>query len=173
MHITRIKVENVRGFLGGESATDLQLSGTPGWYVFAGRNGAGKSTLLRAVALALVGPDHARRLMQSFAGWIRNGASSALASVEVATENNDEVVGAGRPKKSFSATLTWKGVGGAPEPEMASPHPRGRGPWRGPWNENPRGWMVAGYGPFRRLTGHGTEAQRAMSGGVLDDRAIS
>lgn len=34
----------------------------------------------------------------------------------------------------------------------------------GPWADNPEGWFSAGYGPFRRLYGASTEAQRVMSG---------
>ncbi|GAB3274082.1 AAA family ATPase [Kineosporia babensis] len=33
----------------------------------------------------------------------------------------------------------------------------------GPWTDNPRGWFVAGYGPFRRLAGGGVESQRLMT----------
>lgn len=35
---------------------------------------------------------------------------------------------------------------------------------RGPWFENPRGWFIAGYGPFRRLSKASSDAQRVMLG---------
>lgn len=35
---------------------------------------------------------------------------------------------------------------------------------RGPWIDNPQGWFVAGYGPFRRLVGGSSDAQRLMLG---------
>ncbi|WP_223751405.1 AAA family ATPase [Myxococcus faecalis] len=69
------------------------------------------------------------------------------------------------PTSGFKASLTWNLSGGAQEPSLeASPKPEKvlRGPWRGPWSDNPSGWFVAGYGPFRRLTGHAADAQRLM-----------
>ncbi|MHB9863380.1 AAA family ATPase [Streptomyces sp. YIM S03343] len=39
---------------------------------------------------------------------------------------------------------------------------KGKSGPRGPWAENPIGWFCAGYGPFRRLTGGSSEAQRLM-----------
>jgi hypothetical protein len=34
----------------------------------------------------------------------------------------------------------------------------------GPWSGDRFGWFIAGYGPYRRLTGHASEAQRLMAG---------
>src|SRR3954467_8034589 len=33
-----------------------------------------------------------------------------------------------------------------------------------PWKQDPQGWFVVGYGPYRRLTGHASDAQRLMTG---------
>lgn len=177
MHIKKVSIENVRGFLDGDSATTLELSGNPGWHVFAGRNGAGKSTLLRAIALALVGPDHSRRLMPSFSGWLREKTQKATVSVDLVAQKGDEFRGVGKqPKDSFNATMSWNAVSGGSEPELTvSPEraPKLKGPWRGPWSENPSGWMLAGYGPFRRLTGHGVDAQRSMTGAAHEARLVT
>ncbi len=44
---------------------------------------------------------------------------------------------------------------------------------RGPWGENPEGWMVAGYGPFRRLSSAASDAQRLMLGAGHISRLVS
>lgn len=182
MRVTKLHITNVRGFLGDVAATNLRIAkGEPGWHVFAGRNGAGKSTLLRATALALVGPDHARALMPSFAGWIRDGASLGAAAVWVTRDSEDGLQGAGMTPKPLSAGLSWARTSEGREP-VVEPWPTSRatgekkriaGAWRGPWGPNPRGWLVAGYGPFRRLTGHAADAQRVMVGPTHQRRLVS
>lgn len=177
MYLTRFAIENIRGFLGGEGGTDLRLAdGGPGWHVFAGRNGSGKSTLLRALALALVGPDHARALMPSFAGWVRQGTDAAEIRIQLTHAGEDSFQGMGKlPKNTIDAGLTWSRSEGS-EPELNGSPDRQKklvGPWRGPWSDNPRGWLVAGYGPFRRLTGHAADAQRIMVGPYHQKRLVS
>lgn len=170
MYLTRVRIDNVRGFLGGGLATRVRLPVGPGWCVFAGRNGSGKSTLLRAVALAVAGPDFARQLMPSFAWWIRDPTRSAFVSVDFARDPQlDGLIGGGKPpQKDLQGTLAWHRSVEGSEPTLSAMPRRSQskhqGPWRGPWSENPRGWLVVGYGPFRRLTGHAAEAQRAMVG---------
>ncbi len=177
MHLTEIKIDNVRGFLDDEARTQISLPGGPGWHVFAGRNGAGKSSLLRAIALAIVGPDHARRLMPTFAGWIRKECEQASVRVKLVGDDQDAFRGGGTlPKGPISSELRWRAAGEDQEPEIGcSPVRNGKvqGPWRGPWSENPEGWLVAGYGPFRRLTGHGVDAQRSMSGAAHEGRLVT
>lgn len=43
----------------------------------------------------------------------------------------------------------------------------------GPWAPSPRGWFIAGYGPYRRLTGHASDAQRLMTGPLQIARLVS
>jgi hypothetical protein len=171
VYVTHVEISDVRGF-GGRQKVDLPLSrpgGSPaGWTVVAGRNGAGKSTFLRTIALALAGPFAARSLQESFAGWIREGGEIARVSVEVEYDNTvDRFEKTGRlPKKRFFAGLQWRRLKGA-EPtveEFSKAKTMRQTPLRGPWSEQPRGWFVAGYGPFRRLTGHASDAQRLMVG---------
>jgi len=33
-----------------------------------------------------------------------------------------------------------------------------------PWKQGPGGWFAVGYGPYRRLSGHASDAQRLMTG---------
>jgi len=178
MYLTSVEIENVRGFLDGPAKTVIALSGKPGWHVFAGRNGSGKSTLLRAIAIAIVGPDHARRLAPSFGGWVRKGASSAAVRVKMTrSKADDDYRGGGKlPKDEVAAELRWDVTPTGGEPVLTCKPQRQTkltGPWRGPWAENPGGWLVAGYGPFRRLTGHGVEAQRSMTGPDHERRLVT
>ena len=109
MHLNNIDVSNVRGFLDGAAATAIDLpSAGAGWHVFAGRNGSGKSTLLRAIALAIVGPEHARHLVPSFAGWVRKGAREGSVGVKILRGKDDACQGLGKlPKEAVSARLSW------------------------------------------------------------------
>ena len=146
--------------------------------MIAGRNGAGKTTFLRAIALALSGPTFSRTLSESFASWIREGEDESSVSVSMAyTPDEDRMRGIGKlPKQNFQGKLSWTRSVAAFEPTFnASPPQRSKlsGPWRGPWTENPEGWFVAGYGPFRRLTGHATEALRMMVGPYHVKRLVS
>ena len=117
----------------------------------------------------LAGPDFARQLVPSFAQWIRDGGPLASVQVDYCHHGGlDQFIGTGKlPNRPLSASLTWTRGTQGPEPALsASPERQTKlkGAWRGPWSENPQGWLVVGYGPFRRLTGHAAEAQRAMVG---------
>lgn len=171
MYIDEVRLSNVRGYTTGSKPISLSLrrpDGTlAGLTVLAGRNGSGKTTLLRALALALVGPGVARNLVPSFAGWISDGESSGFVRVAYQQSNDDQLSGAGAPPQQQTwAGIAWNASDGA-QPSVERSIPRGsplQAPQRGPWNENPRGWFVAAYGPFRRLSGAGAEAQRLMLG---------
>lgn len=164
--ITEIRVEGVRGFPGGEAGVNLTLARRgerpPTWVVIAGRNGAGKSTFLQAIALAVAGPSVARLLAESFNGWIRDDESEALAAVRVRFSDDDGFAAGRRPEFDPWTAIQWNRSDG-PEPTMEKGQVGGNWtPPRGPWAENPRGWFIAGYGPFRRLSPAPTEAQRLM-----------
>ncbi|MEU4835441.1 AAA family ATPase, partial [Streptosporangium sp. NPDC023615] len=170
MYVSELRVSGVRGF-SGRRDVDLRLTrpdgSHAGWTVLAGRNGSGKTTLLRALALAMAGPSVARGLMPSFDGWISEGLSEAVVAAEVVDGNMERWSG-GRPGgRSFPALLTWsRETIDDPEDEEYEPQPilqgYGDAAFRGPWADNPRGWFLAGYGPFRRLVGGSADAQRLM-----------
>lgn len=153
MHISRIQIENIRGF----REVDLDLrrpdGSLAGWTVLAGRNGSGKSTLLRAVALAIVGPEAALKLVRTFDRWIHEGEKNAWACV-----HSDEA-------PPFE--LAWQTDLEVEEPEIN-------------WNETSSSQrkragngFLAGYGPFRRLTGHARDAQDLMQGPERVARLVS
>src|SRR5699024_811397 len=99
----------------------------------------------------------------SFAGWIREGEQKATSTVQVKFSEDDQWSTTGRrPKFDPWVGLKWEAADG-PEPTIE----RERTGWswtptRGPWSENPKGWFLAGYGPFRRLSSASSEALRLM-----------
>jgi energy-coupling factor transporter ATP-binding protein EcfA2 len=167
MFVTDVRIENVRGFGAGKSAVDLTFASEKGaipqWVVVAGRNGAGKSTFLQCIAASIAGPPVARVLAESFDGWIRDGAKSAIVATRLEFSDADGFAAGRKPTFVPWAGIRWTRSEDGPEPLM-QPHRVG-GNWtatRGPWAENPKGWFLAGYGPFRRLSTAPTEAQRLM-----------
>jgi hypothetical protein len=168
MLVRAIHMENVKAFRGGSMGVDLDFmrsdGSLPRWIVVAGRNGAGKSTFLQAAALAIAGPSVARTVRETFADWIHESAAEASVLAHLQFSDNDGFTAAGRtPKLDPWIGLRWVRQERGPEPAMERAE-RGR-PWdpaRGPWAENPVGWFLAGYGPFRRLSIAPSEAQRLM-----------
>lgn len=171
MYVKSISARYVKGFKDRDGFTiDFTRpdSSFAGWTVVAGRNGTGKSSLLRMIALALVGPSVARSLSSQFAGWISQGEREAFVEVAFTSGPRDALGSGGAPaKRQPYAGLTWSLTDDGPEPVLEerrhsnAPRDAAR---RGPWSENPKGWFVAGYGPFRRLSGSASEAQRNMLG---------
>lgn len=166
MQILEIQVEAVRGVPAGSDrlALDFQSRNreVPRWIVFAGRNGAGKSTLMKSIALAIAGPSVARLLAESFDGWIRDGEDDAMAAVKLDFSDGDAFAAGRKPGFDPWTSLSWSRADG-PEPIMERNRVGGNWtPERGPWAENPKGWFLAGYGPFRRLSPAPSEALRLM-----------
>lgn len=167
MRIDKVSLKGIRGFVDEVdlSFDDPSVDEVPQWIVLAGRNGTGKTTLLRAIALAIAGPDVARRLVDSFAHWVSVGAAQGTASVQVAWDGDvDRMVESGRVAEFKPwAGIRWTRQNEGPEPAI-EPYLRGR-KWlarRGPWAENPRGWFLGGYGPFRRLSGASGDVVKLM-----------
>jgi hypothetical protein len=136
--------------------------------VFTGDNGSGKSALLKAIAIGLVGRDTARLLQPNFHRWIRQGAESHEASIEidVLQGDGDRVVGTGRePVRPFPAKLLL--TNGGKEVQLKDAVPEGKSdgyttPQRTIWANDAQGWFSCGYGPFRRVFGDSSEAARLM-----------
>jgi len=172
MYLRRAILENIRSFsdldFDFERPGDDQHASYAGWSVVLGDNASGKSTLLKAISLAIVGPDNARILQPSAAGWIREGHNSATIALQLIASPEDRWTGPGRVYGSgtpFWAELSLErrdrgivSIGSGKQYVR-----KGRGPTRGPWADSPEGWYAVGYGPFRRLYGHSPEAQRLMS----------
>lgn len=173
MYLAEVKVSGIRGFSGPRSV-DLRLTrpdgSHAGWTVLAGRNGSGKTTLLRAMALAMAGPFVARSLVPAFDGWISDDEQKGTVGAEIAFDEKWDGFASVRrdARNPFPVRLTWARqrldesgqYGAQPALHAGEKTPAMRGPWR----ENPQGWFVAGYGPFRRLVGGSADAQRLMLG---------
>ncbi|NJP93168.1 AAA family ATPase [Nonomuraea sp. FMUSA5-5] len=154
MYVSRIKVSGIRGFF-GRRALDLRLT-HPGWTVLAGRNGSGKTTLLRAIALAVSGPYVAHALNPGFPGWVSVGLDEGAVEAEVLTDPAWDLLwneGVG----TLSIGMSWEGESG--EFTVSSSDLEAS---KETWMNEPRGWFIAGYGPFRRLSGGASESQRLM-----------
>lgn len=183
MYVHEVKIENIKCFGDDDRGASIDFeraSGVfAGWTVVAGRNGAGKSTFLQAIALSLAGAESARTLQESWAGWVRQGADYATLSTRVRyAPNYDRFFETGRlPKESFWTGLRWDTTDAGPEPLMSAfketSDTSTRTATRGPWSENPSGWLVAGYGPFRRLSSAASDAQRLMLGPGHVSRLVS
>jgi hypothetical protein len=168
VHVQKIKIRNVRGF----REVDLDLTrpdGTfAGWTVLAGRNGSGKSTLLRAVAFGVAGPAVASTLAGDLTGWIKRGEDEASVEAELAL-SPQEARSLGKTSV-VKPRLTWRANERLAHLLMSD------GLNLGPWSlrQEVKGYFfLAGYGPYRRLTGHATDAQRLMAGPDQVARLVS
>ncbi|MEU0069739.1 AAA family ATPase [Streptomyces sp. NPDC006332] len=185
MYVSQILVRDVRSFHDDRRAV-LDLArpdgSYAGWTVLAGRNGSGKTTLLRAIALALAGPDNARRLVPGFEAWVSDGARWGDSCVRVVPDPELDARGnwpegsllAEASDSPFWSELRWE-QRTPRQPHEARPGGRGAGAARmepalsasngldtqggdafapgGMWDSQPTGWLMAGYGAFRRLSG--------------------
>lgn len=167
LYIKRVVLEDLRGFKKLDFEFERSNSIFAGWTVVTGDNAAGKTALIKAISLALVGPDAARALQTSLRGWVRNGAKEAVAAVQIVPGKGDKPVTGHPYEQPFWSELSLKKNGG-PDVSLQRVQKFGpagkKGPIHGPWAENPSGWFAAGYGPFRRLYGASSDAQRLMSG---------
>lgn len=167
MYVRRVRLENIREFSGARTV-DLSFPTQGSWTVLAGRNGSGKTTLLQAIALGVSGLSAAHSLMPELNIW--PGARAEPGSVEVTVSRDhsaDALIGPGRPVKGdYLLGLRWpeaaNSSGEEPLQHVKTISVGHQSPERGPWAERPRGWLCAGYGPFRRLLGGSVEVQRLM-----------
>jgi energy-coupling factor transporter ATP-binding protein EcfA2 len=169
MYVSKIKLNNIRGFENLEFNLERPDGSYAGWTVFTGDNGSGKSSLLKAIAVALTGKDTARALQPSFHRWIREDASPQEGRIELTISPQkgvDDFSGGGKTAyKNFPATIILKNVGKETTLEVIDSQKTAR---RGLWSTDTHGWFSCGYGPFRRVFGASPEASRLMVGATTE-----
>jgi hypothetical protein len=172
MYIKQIVIENIRGF----EKVDLDLTrpdgSFAGWTVVAGVNGSGKTTFLRALALSVAAVPTALALVESYEGWVRVGMKLGTAHALLVRTAGDYFHPSSTQKRSrtFGASF-WTGLrwnagrdsSVLPLIEMNKGQARAA-PQEGPCADRPEGWFIAGYGPFRRISGGTPAGERLMRG---------
>lgn len=168
MYIHRVILEDVKGFPSLDVRFDRRSPdgerAYAGWNVLTGDNAAGKTTVLKAIAMAIVGPDTTRALQTSLTGWIRVGAAHGTIAVQIAGGEEDKFT-TGRPSEEpFYAELVLETRGGEIYPAPGDKYrKKKKSALNGPWAAGQGAWFAAAYGPFRRLYGTSTDAQKLMS----------
>lgn len=160
MYIRKVKIRNVRGF----KEVDLDFTrpdgSFAGWTVLAGRNGSGKSSLLRIIAATSLGP-RALTLSPSIEQWLRTDAVEGSSEIEQELSPQERWLEKDRGLRSMR--LVWGPSERDPSPQfkMDLGSPQERALWNmALWKQR----FLAGYGPYRRLTGSTTEANSLMAG---------
>jgi|JI10StandDraft_1071094.scaffolds.fasta_scaffold08243_3 predicted ATPase len=182
MYVRRVHITNVRSIaeLTWELPADTDGAG---WHVILGDNGAGKSSFLRSIALALVGPQEAAGLRQSWQEWLRVGSERARIEVgfswergvdgfvgqkfwptlgtelAVAIEIAPKSIAGDEPGAALAGTAASASLNLAP-PEIVAVEavPDAKqdprvADARRHLRGAGRGWFSSSYGPFRRFTG--------------------
>lgn len=195
MYIQTIQIENVRCF----ENVDLDLTrpdGSPlaGWTVLAGRNGSGKSTFLKAIALAAVGYNRAQALDVGFATWSRDGQAKGFVHIELDEEStlSDLRFGWVLPRSNVSPQMASVAVPATIVPDVLKEFgdtilntsdekaaevrawiSQYLAPQKQLWEGISGSLKLIAYGPYRRLSGHATDAERLMSGPAEIARVVS
>src|SRR4051812_44074240 len=107
MYIERISLLNIKGFQEAELNFCPTGDAHAGWCVITGDNGAGKTALLRAIAVAVLGPDQSRLLIQEqLQGWTTVGAEHGTVSVELRPDHElDKTLKGGAPAGTVWAEI--------------------------------------------------------------------
>jgi energy-coupling factor transporter ATP-binding protein EcfA2 len=162
MYLKRIALQDIKGFKKVWLDLERQDGSYAGWTVFAGPNGSGKSTLLKAMALSIGGEATARSLEGNFDGWIRSGAESGVIRAFLEVDKLKDKSPPPKTSKRHDLELAISfhiGTNGKQTSLLRSGYEG-----KGPLSDAPDGWFICGYGPFRRVSGHATDAIRLMAG---------
>lgn len=152
MQLARITLENIRG-LGVGKPLELSLRRADGelprWTVVVGPNGAGKSTLLRAIALGGAGPNTILALQPAGSWWLSSAQITATLKIHLIPSHKDGGEDPSSPDEILQESRTLDFEGRRFDLTVCLTLPRDETPWTA--GERPRGWFIAGYGPYRRL----------------------
>jgi len=173
VYLERVVLSNIKGF--DRAELDFSPSGASheGWSVVTGDNGSGKTALLRAIALAILGPEQSRVLVQDdLSGWVSDGEDRGTISVEIKPAHEwDRTQKGGFPTRSTlwaEVEISSDGAGGWRVRPTDVYRKKKKGALNGPWAQSTTGWCALGYGPFRRMYGSSSDASRltALAGRI-------
>lgn len=162
MYLTSFTAKDIKCFKDVTIELPSSNGSYAGWTVILGANATGKTTFLQAMAAALVGASPAMRLM-SPTSWIRPGVTYGKLEARFLPGEKDVAEGKPRnqPYRASFAVIGKEPVeidGAAYESEKIvllgiRDDKEYRGLVKGPYAANKKGWLVCGYGAFRRFTG--------------------
>jgi energy-coupling factor transporter ATP-binding protein EcfA2 len=180
MLIRSLTLQNVKCF-SNNATIDLTIGRADGqphkWIVLFGDNGLGKSTLLKAFGLALVGQPGLNALLPNAEGWVRG--EQRLATIKVVAQKGPQDTSVGFPRvRPFE--LAWSLIGRRSTKIDSTVQPAhsiviSEGHARRQQDDvklfksqiatddRQRGWLLAGYGPHRRLTGAASDIAETIS----------
>jgi hypothetical protein len=202
MYLRKAVIKNIKCFTHLEIEFLNREGEANMWTTLFGRNGLGKSTLLQAIGIALAGPAAVRELLPVAENWVRAGEPYGEITAEFMWTEGDALAAisaAGRPKTKSPYIAKYIVTGNDPEqlPESLPDHFHFSVPTIVPWSgegtpkqrgditkdtkrlqltayaEGKDGWLACGYGPFRRLSGGGQEADRILYAGRISARFIT
>lgn len=181
MYLKSIRLDNLKGFKNLNFDFERPNESFEGWTVFVGGNSSGKSALLKSMALALMGPDESRQLLNGMQGWIHAGEKRASVVAQLTWDRNHDRFrkGGANPGASFEAGVRWVAEKAEDVPTYRTMEKRNAAGTRiqtaerGPWDPNADGWYSSGYGPMRRLSGSSTESVRYTVGGNAVSRFVT
>ncbi len=81
MYIHSISINNIRSIEALEMT--FPEEGYAGWHVILGDNGAGKSTFVRSVAVALIGPEDAKKIIHNWESWLRKDTNLEKGTIQI------------------------------------------------------------------------------------------
>jgi uncharacterized protein (TIGR02646 family) len=99
--IERIEITNFKAIHKLELTLPTPPSEREAWLMLLGENGTGKSSILQAVALALMGEEHAQELDLDASAFVRRGARVGRVSVKLTTVPEPVTVEFRRGSPSF------------------------------------------------------------------------
>lgn len=177
MYLTHFKATNIKCFDDVELTFPQQADGSrAGWNVLLGMNATGKTTLLQAITIGLIGETAGMRLIAaSPASWVRRGAKYGTFEVKFVKGDRDTAIGqprSGEYHARFIVTgnesIEFEGRDyTSPQIDLHSSNEKAlSGLRKGPYATDKSGWLVSGFGSFRRFTG-GSDHDLAYDNGKV------
>lgn len=163
MYVTSVEIQNIKSLRDVKWVVDPDKAA--GWHTILGVNGSGKSTFARTIALALIGEKQSYAFPIDWKSWIGVYDKVSSANVKVTSD------------PSWDPSISEATNSGSSSSPHANVHrlkisERGlfdldseKSSWHEAFlirSEGSFGYFSAGFGPFRRFTGGGSEFERKL-----------